>query len=194
MVSGFYSEEELKAFNFKSVGKNVKISRKSSLYGTERMSFGNHVRIDDFCLLSAGEGGITIGNYVHIAPYCSLAGKGAIVMEDFSGLSSRIAVYSSSDDYSGASLTNPTVPDEFKKVQHGDVILKKHVIVGATSVILPGVTIGEGTAIGALSLVSKSIEPFKIAIGNPIKVIKNRKQDILALEWKLLNASGSQLP
>jgi galactoside O-acetyltransferase len=96
-----------------------------------------------------------------------------------------VSIYSSSDDYSGSSLTNPTVPSAYKKVIHDDVILHKHVIIGAGSIILPGVTIGEGTAIGALSLVSKSVEAFKIATGNPIRVIKERKHDILELEWRL---------
>lgn len=188
-MSSYFSQEELQGMHFKSLGKNVLISKKSSLYGVSRMSVGDHVRIDDFCFFSAGEGGITLGSYIHISPFCSMAGKGAIIMDDFSGLSSRVAVYSSSDDYSGASLTNPTVPDEYKNVVHADVHLQKHVIIGAGSIILPGVTIGEGTAIGALSLVMKNVEPFKIAIGNPLKVIKDRKKDLIELEWKLKNES-----
>lgn len=186
-MSSYYTHEELATIGFKSFGTNVLISRKASIYGASRIEIGNHVRIDDFSFFSAGEGGIQLGSYIHISPYCSLTGKGAIIMEDFSGLSSRVAIYSSSDDYSGASLTNPTVPDAYKSVVHGEVILKKHVIIGAGSIILPGVIIGEGTAIGALSLVAKSIEPFKIAIGNPLKVIKDRKKDLIDLEWKLKN-------
>lgn len=184
IMSSFYSEEELKEIGFKSLGKNVLISKKASIYGASRISIGNHVRIDDFCFLSPGENGIFLGDYIHIAPYCSLAGKGKITMEDFSGLSARICIFSSSDDYSGGSLTNPTVPDKYKKVHHGDVLLEKHVIIGANSVILPGVTIGKGSAIGALSLVAKNIEPFKIAIGSPLKIIKDRKIDIVEIEEK----------
>jgi len=188
-MSSFYSESELNQLGLKSFGKNVLISKKASLYGISRISVGDHVRIDDFCFFSAGEGGITLGSYIHISPFCSMAGKGAIVMEDFSGLSSRVAIYSSSDDYSGATLTNPTVPDIYKNVVHGDVHLRKHVIIGAGSIVLPNVEIGEGTAIGALSLVMKNVEPFKIAIGNPLKIIKERKKEILDLEWKLKNES-----
>lgn len=186
-MSSYYTPEELKELNFKSVGKNVLVSKKTSIYGASRMEIGDNVRIDDFCFFSAGEGGIRLGSYIHISPFCSMAGKGSIIMDDFSGLSSRVAIYSSSDDYTGASLTNPTVPDEYKNVVHGDVHLQKHVIIGAGSVILPGVTIGEGTAIGALSLVTKSIEAFKIATGNPLRVFKERKRDLLELEWKLKN-------
>lgn len=188
-MSSYYTEDELKGLGFKSIGNHVLISRKASFYGVSRISIADHVRIDDFCFFSAGEGGITLGSYIHISPYCSLAGKGTIVMEDFSGFSSRVACYSSSDDYSGATLTNPTVPDIYKKVHHGDVYFGKHVIIGAGSIILPGVSIGEGTAIGALSVVAKDVEPFKIAVGNPLKIIKERKKELIDLEWKLRNES-----
>ena len=153
------------------------------------ISLGSNVRIDDFCVLSAGEGGITIGNYVHIAAFCSLVGSGAIRLSDFSGLSSRVSVYSSSDDYSGATLTNPTVPSQYTGVQHADVTLEKHVIVGCGSVILPGVTLSEGVAVGALSLVQKNCGPFSIYSGVPAKLIKERKRDLLELERKLLSES-----
>ncbi|MBT3210423.1 MAG: acyltransferase, partial [Planctomycetaceae bacterium] len=65
----FYSMEELQTLGLASFGKDVKISRKASIYNPGQISIGNHVRIDDFCVLSAGEGGIEIGDYVHIAVY-----------------------------------------------------------------------------------------------------------------------------
>ena len=44
----FLTEKEIKILNFKSIGKNVLISDKASIYGAENMSIGNNVRIDDF--------------------------------------------------------------------------------------------------------------------------------------------------
>jgi acetyltransferase-like isoleucine patch superfamily enzyme len=176
----------IKKLGFASVGKNVQLSDKVSFYGAERITIGNNVRIDDFCVLAAGIGGIEIGNYVHIAVGSSLIGAGKIALGDFSGLSSRVSVYSSSDDYSGKTLTNPTVPKQYTGVKHADVIIAKHVIVGSGSVILPGVTLSEGVAIGALSLVSQSCEAFSIYAGNPLRRIKERKQDLLMLECDFL--------
>ena len=184
----YYSQEELNKIGFKSLGKNVKVSTKTSIYGAERISFGDNVRIDDFCFLSAGAGGITLGNNIHISTYSSIAGQGEVIMEDFSGLSSRVSIYSSSDDYSGAALTNPTIPAEFSNVIHGKVHLKKHVIVGAGSVILPGVLLEIGVAVGALSLVTKSFEEFSIISGNPAKFFKKRKTNLIELEWKYLKS------
>lgn len=180
------SRDGVSALGLASVGANVKISDRASFYGSERIRVGDNVRIDDFCVLAAGIGGITIGNYVHIAVGSSLIGAGKITMSDFSGLSSRVSVYSSSDDYSGVTLTNPTVPVEYTGVTHADVFLGKHVIVGSGSVILPGVTLEEGVAVGALSLVQKNCGAFGIYAGNPLKRIKDRRRDLLELEQHML--------
>lgn len=180
----FYTREELKKIGFKSLGENVLISDKCSIYLPEKIEIGSNVRIDDFCILS---GDIKIGNYVHIAAFSALFGGAGIIMEDFTGISSRVTIYSVSDDYSGEYLTNPTVPDKYKKVQSEQVILKKHSLVGASSIILPGIILGIGTSIGANSLVTKSTEDWTIYFGSPIKKLKPRKQDLLKLEEQLLN-------
>lgn len=178
----------IESMGFASVGENVLISDRASFYNCANISLGNNVRIDDFCVLSAGTGGIAIGSYVHLAVFSSLIGSGKITLSDFSGISSRVSIYSSNDDYSGASLTNPTVPSQFSGVTHVDVFLGKHVIVGSGSVILPGVTLEEGVAVGALSLVTKSCKAFGIYVGNPAKFIKERKRGLLDLEKALLSS------
>jgi len=183
----YLEELDINALGFNSLGKNVLISSKASIYNPSKISIGDHVRIDDFCILSAGEGGIHIGKYVHIACYCCLIGNSPIILHDFSGLSSCVAVYSSSEDFSGGTLTNPTIPEKFRKVISKPVVLHKHVIVGSGSTILPGVNLGEGVAVGAMSLVNKNCEPFYIYFGIPAKKLKKRKRDLLLLENQLLN-------
>lgn len=186
-MNSFYNREDLYTFNFKKLGENVLISKKASIYGAERISLGNNVRIDDFCVLSAGSGGIEIGSFVHIAVYCSLQGDGKIIISDFCGLSSKVSIYSSNDDYLGKFLSNPTVPSKYRGVYINDVILEKHVLVGSGTVILPGVTIKMGAAIGALSLVDKNCEEFFIYKGNPIQKFMRRFKKILELEKHLKN-------
>lgn len=166
-------------------GEDVKISRKASIYNPGRISIGNHVRIDDFCVISAGAGGIEIGDYVHIAVFCSLMGDGKIKFDDFSGISSRVSIYSSNADYSGKYLTNPTVPVKYAPVKHSDVILGKHVVIGAGVVVLPGVRFEEGVAVGSLSLVTTSCAAFGIYLGVPARRINERKRDLLELENQL---------
>ena len=178
--------EAIEALGFAFVGENVQISDRASFYGASRISLGSNVRIDDFCVLSAGVGGISIGDYVHIAVYSSLIGAGKVSLSDFCNISSRVAIYSSNDDYSGAAMTNPMVPGEYTGVTHADVFLGKHVIVGSGSVILPGVTLEEGVAVGALSLVHKNCEKFGIYAGSPARRINERKRNLLELEQRFI--------
>lgn len=183
--SSYYTEDELKAFGFRSLGKGVQFSRKTGVYKPNAISLGDNARIDDFCVLSGGAG-IEIGRYVHIGCYCALFGGAGITLRDFSGLSPRVTVYSESDDYSGESLTNPTVPMAFKPTYHrGAVVIDRHVIVGTACTILPGVVLGEGAAIGAHSLVTKSCDPWNIYFGVPAKRLKRRSRRLLDLEKRM---------
>jgi galactoside O-acetyltransferase len=178
----FYNPEELKKLGLKEIGSNVSLSKKTSIYGAERISIGNNTRIDDFVVISAGTDGIVIGSNVHIAVFSSLIGSGKIELSDFSNISSRVSIYSSNDDYSGEAMTNPTLPAYYTNVKHGKVFIGKHVIIGSGSVVLPNVELADGVAIGALSLISSSCTEWSIYVGNPAKKIKCRKKNLLQLE------------
>lgn len=183
---GFYASAELRHFGFRAVGDDVQISRNCTIIGMENIELGNHVRIDGYCsLFATGSGWIRLGSYIHIGSYCSLSGGEGIAMDDFSGLSQGVRVYSRTDDYSGTWLTNPTVPARYTGVIGGPVTIGRHVVIGAGSVILPNIEIGEGAAVGALSLVRKSLEPWGIYFGSPAKRIKNRSRQLLQLEMQL---------
>lgn len=171
---------------FAALGNDVQVSDRASFHGTSRIALGNHVRIDDFCVISAGNDGVSIGQHVHVAVYSSLIGAGRITLGDFCNISSRVAIYSSSDDYSGATMTNPTVPDQYKHVHHAAVTLGRHVIIGSGSVVLPGVMLEDGVAVGALSLIKDDCAAFGIYAGNPARRVRERKRDLLALEQRFL--------
>ena len=181
-MDSYYKREQLELLGFKALGEDVQISRFASIYAPERISIGDHVRIDDYVFLS---GDITLHNHIHIAPFCILIGgadHAGIVMHDYSGLSARVTIYSISDDYSGEYMTNPTIPDEYLNILKGKVTINKFVIVGTSAVILPNVEIGEGTAVGAMSLVTRRLPKWKICSGSPAKPIKERSRRLLELE------------
>ncbi len=177
----FYSKDELKGLGLKFFGDNVLISRNAIIYNPEELIVGNNIRIDDYSTIS---GKIFLGDYIHIAQLCGLYGGDAgIQMMDYSGLSSRVVIYATSNDYSGYSMTNPMVPAKYKTMdKNSPVILQKHVVIGCGSVILPGVEIGEGCSIGAMSLCNKSMDPWGIYAGIPAKRIKERSKKLLDLE------------
>jgi dTDP-4-amino-4,6-dideoxy-D-glucose acyltransferase len=186
----FLSPQAVRSLGFEELGDHVMISDRASIYGAERIALGSHVRIDDFCILSAGEGGIRIGSHVHVAAYSSIIGAGRVTVEDFANISSRVSIYSSSDDYSGVTMTNPMVPDEFKAVDHAPVHVGRHVIIGSGSVVLPGVTLAEGVAVGALSLIREDCEAFAVYAGIPATVRGRRSRELLELEGRLLSTGG----
>ncbi len=185
MGNSFYTGEELKKIGFKSCGENVKLSRKTSIYGAEKISIGNHVRIDDFCVLS---GNISLGDHIHIAVYSALfGGEAGIEIQDFVGLSARTVVYAESDDYSGEYMTNPTIPQKYLGVVSQRVILEKHVIIGAGCTLLPGVSVGEGSAVGCMSLVNRSLEAWGIYVGIPCRYKKERSKKLLNMTKEFKN-------
>lgn len=178
--------QQITAMGFGFVADGALLSDKASFHHCAGISVGRNSRIDDFCVLSAGAGGIVVCEHVHVAVYTSLIGAGRICLEDFSNISSRVSLYSSNDDYSGNRMTNPTVPPAYTGVTSADVRVGRHAIVGSGSVILPGVTVGEGAAIGALSLVRTDCDAFGIYVGTPARRIGDRQRGLLELETRFL--------
>ena len=184
----YLTEAELRSEGFKSVGRNVAIASNCTIIGLSNISIGDDVRIDGYCTIIASDGMITLGSNIHIGSYSLLSGGDGIEIEDFGGLSQGVKIYSRSDDYSGRTLTNPTVPSEYTGGRHGRVTLGRHVIIGAGSVILPCLSIGTGSSVGSLSIVTESLDAWGMYAGCPAKRIKDRSKDLLNLEQKYLDA------
>jgi galactoside O-acetyltransferase len=181
----------------KQVGEDVIIWAKARIITPESLSIGDSVIIDDFVFIGHQE--ITLGSFIHIATHASLAGGGELIMEDFTGLSGGVRVYTGNEDYLGGCLTNPAVPAPYRVPVRSFVHIKKHAIVGANAVLLPGVTIGEGAVIGALSLVTRDCEPWTIYGGSPAKPIKERRRDRIReleaqLRAELYDKDGKYIP
>lgn len=176
-MNSFYSEQELAQIGFKSLGQRVLISRKASIYSAANISIGDNVRIDDFCILS---GDVTLHSNIHISAYCALYGAGyGIEICDFSGLSARCTVYAAMDDFSGEYLVGPVHNPSKTNVTGGKVLINRYVQVGAHALIFPKITIGEGSVVGAMSMVNKDIASWGIYAGIPAKFIKPREKGLL---------------
>lgn len=182
-MSEIYLKEELKKIGIGSCGDNVNIDRSVKFIHPENIHIGSNVRIDAWCFLSAKKN-IIIGNNVHLSINAQLAGNGDLIkINDFCGISSRVSIFTATDDYSEGWLTNPTIPEQFKKVKTGSVILEKHAIVGCGSVIMPNCILKIGCSVGALSFVNKSIPEYTVVAGNPLRVIcKRNKENLIKIE------------
>jgi acetyltransferase-like isoleucine patch superfamily enzyme len=179
---------ELRREDFQGLGDEVCVWPQAKIVNTELVSIGSRTIIDDFVLIIAGEQPIIIGSFVHIASFCSITGRGGFVIEDFAGFAAGVRVATSDEDYAGGScLTNPTIPPEYRNARNAPVRIEKHAIVGTNTVILPGVTVGEGCAVGANALVTRDLPPWSVCVGIPAKPVKDRPRErILEMENELL--------
>ena len=177
-MSSFYSEEELRNIGLKSYGQNVKLSRYARIYSPNKISIGDNVRIDDFCILS---GNVIIGSNIHISAYVALYGSLGIELEDYTGVSPMSTIYSAMADFSGDYLIGPIHPVETTNVRGGKVTLKRFSQIGTHCVIFPGITIGEGSVGGANSMVNRDLGQWGIYYGVPAKLMKTRSQGLLDL-------------
>jgi len=190
-----YSDSELVEI-FGSVGHDVRIHKSCIIFGGKRIHIGSHVRIDCFSLLSAGEQGISIGDHVHIAVgVCMFGSGGKIKVEDFAGISARTLLYTATDDYTSGNLTGPTIPDKYRKLISGDIVLNKHSVIGCGSVVMP-CRVGVAATVGALSFVNRDVPDFEVVAGIPALRRSSRGREILDSEKRLreeeTRAAGSE--
>lgn len=176
--TSFYSQDEISQIGLKSYGKDVLISRYARIYSPHKISIGDNVRIDDFCILS---GNIKLGSHIHISPYVALYGAEGIEFEDYTGISAHSVIYSAMDDFGGNYLVGSVHPKGLTNVTGGKVLIRRFSQIGVNCVVFPNLTLGEGVAVGGCSLVTKNLDPWGIYIGTPVKRIKDRSRNMLNL-------------
>lgn len=176
MKTSFYSENELISIGFKKIGVNCKISRYARFYSPKSIEIGDNVRIDDFCILS---GSIIFRNNIHISAFSALYGAAGIIMDNYTGLSPRCSIFSTTDDFSGDYLIGPQNPVEYTNVRKGLIRFERFCQLGANTIVLPDVIFREGSVTGALSLINESTKPWMIYTGVPAKPLKKRNKELL---------------
>jgi len=191
-MTGWYDIKELKIMGITVYGDNVLVSKFVNIYNPKNLILHNNIRIDDFTVISC-KGIVEIFNNVHIGSQCMISCSTKIIFGNYCGISSGVKLFGGCDDFSGDFLTNPTIPEKYLNVQKGDIILEQHTLIGASSIVLPNVVLGEGTSIAALSLVKKNTEPWKIYGGTPIKYLKDRNKNCLKLQEQYESESENNL-
>ena len=152
----------------------VKTFEFTKIIGIENIDFGKNIIIDDFTLIYATNT-MKIGNYVHIACFTSLTGGAELLIDDFVAISQGCRILTGTDDFVDWGFGNSTINEKYRNTKREPIKIGKYCIIGANSVILPGVTIGEGATVGANSVVTKDFKPWGVYIGN--KRIKDRNKE-----------------
>ena len=145
--------------------EGVKTFEFTKIIGIENIQFGKNIIIDDFTLIYA-TAPMKIGNYVHIASFASITGGAELIIDDFVAISQGCRILVGSDDFIDWGFGNSTIDEKYRNTKRKPVKIGKFSIIGANSVVLPGVTIGEGATVGAGSVVTKDLEPWGVYIGN----------------------------
>jgi len=171
---------------FAFVGNGVYVGRLSQLVGARNIHLADSVSIGKgscLCAWSNYQGqtfnpkvfldkGVIIGPNAHITSISSihigentLIGKWVTITDNSHGQTFSHEFYQ--------------IPPLLRHLEtKGEVIIGKNVWIGDKATILPGVIVGDGAVIGANAVVTKSVPPCCVAVGNPAKIIENRNKNI----------------
>jgi acetyltransferase-like isoleucine patch superfamily enzyme len=175
---------------FHRSGSHITVHELARIVAAENVTLGSHIIIDDFVFIGSHER-LILGNHVHVASHASITGGGRVLVSDFCGISSGARLISGTDDFTGGALTGPTIPAGFRAVHRGTIILEPHVVIGSNAVVLPDITVGEGSTVGAGSVVTRSLEPWGVYAGSPARRINARpKETLLANERRFFEKYG----
>ncbi|HMO03004.1 MAG TPA: hypothetical protein PKC67_07860 [Kiritimatiellia bacterium] len=151
------------------VGRTVRLRK------PERVHIGAGSIIDDFTYVSCA---LKVGRYTHIgANGVVIGGDARVTIGDFVNIAPGCRLIAASNDFACDGLVGPTIPPEYAGASiTSEIHIADHVLLGTNVVILPGVSLPEGVAIGACSLVhaKMSLAPWTLYAGVPAKPLRSR--------------------
>jgi dTDP-4-amino-4,6-dideoxy-D-glucose acyltransferase len=163
---------------FKSIGEDVFINENCVIKRPHLCQIGSHNAIDNGVTISTE---LDMGDYIHIAPFVVVIGgeKSKLILEDFSFIAAGTKIVCGSEDYTGEGLVGPTIPEKYRVINYTTVKFERFAGCGVNCTIMPGVTLAEGSILGANSLLTKDTEPWTIYVGSPAKPVKIRNKEII---------------
>ncbi|QWH09086.1 acyltransferase [Bacillus mycoides] len=187
----------LKRIGLKECGKILFVGKRVKLKNKNAISFGSGVTLEDYVFLDGlSTEGLKIGNNVKVGSYTIIAcsgslkslGKGVRIGDnsgigDFSFLGAAGGIQIGNNVIMGQNVRfhsenhkfdRVDIPIKEQGVTNKGIIVGDDCWIGSGSVFLDGVQVGEGCVIGANTLVNKDIPPYSVAVGNPVKIVKNR--------------------
>lgn len=160
------------------MGENVLVDLGVIIWNPKNVHIGDFSHIDTNVKIEASDS-VTIGSYVHIASNVLLQGRGTLTIGDFADVAAGSLIYSGVNHYADGKTDksyemSSCAPADRQFVKCAPVRIERSAFIGLNSVIMPGVTVGEGAIVGACSFVNSDVPPYKIVAGTPAKAIKDR--------------------
>lgn len=132
-----------------------------------QVTMGENCRIDPFVTIT---GRVTLGNNVHVGVGVCIFGGGGVTVGDCVSLSPGCKIFSATEDADSGMLSNPTVTPHSART--APVIIGARSVIGSNAVVMPGVSIGDDSQVGALSFVNGSLEGGQIYAGIPVRRLR----------------------
>jgi len=154
----------------RSYGKNVYISNNVEIKRPHLVSLGHNIAIDSYFVCTTQ---LDVADYCHISYLVSVIGgeKCKLILDNFCSIAAGSRFICASEKYNGDGLISPLIPEKYRDdVTYSYIIMKRFSSVCTNCIIFPGVTINEGSVIGAGSIITKNTIPWTIyANSMPIK-------------------------
>lgn len=162
---------EIDLARFRQLGRNVVFERGVMVFHPENIEIGDNVYIGHNTMLKGYYRNLMrIGSNTWIGQNCYLHSGGGITIGDYVGLGPGVQILTLSHKLDD-DVETPIIARE---QDYLPVVIEDNCDVGVGTIILPGVTLGTGSMIGAGSVVTRNVEPYSVVAGNPAKLIRKR--------------------
>lgn len=160
----------------KSYGEDIFISKNVEIKHPQLIEIGSHIAIDSGFKCTVK---MKLGDYIHIAPDVTVIGgkDGYLQLDNFTGIAAGSKIVCGSENYVEGGLIGPTIPVKYRNLIIKPIIFERFVVIGVNCSVMPGVTLGEGSVVGANSVVTKNTEPWTVYYGSPAKPVGNRDKE-----------------
>lgn len=156
---------------FKSVGENVVIEKGVLVFHPENIIIGSNVYIGHNSILKGYYKNLmVIGDNAWIGQNCYFHSAGGLKIGKYVGIGPMVKIITSQHE-----MTPVDRPIITNKLNFRGVIIEDECDIGTGAIVLPGVTIGKSSVIGAGAVVTKSVPSFVVSVGNPAKLLKSRR-------------------
>lgn len=162
-------------YHKKGKGSLIRRRTRVDVLPFNKFELGANSTIEDFATVNNGVGDVIIGDRVRIGLCNTLIGP--INIGDDTIFAQNIVMSGLNHGYQDISL-----PPHDQPVTTATINIESEVWIGANSVVVAGVTIGKHSVIAAGSIVTKSIPPYSVAVGNPAKVMKQYNHETATWE------------
>ena len=156
--------------DFKAIGKNVILEQGILVFNPENISIGDSVYVGHNTILKGyHKNELRIGDHTWVGQMCFLHSAGGIDIGNAVGIGPCVKILTST--HLDSNLSKPLISNDLK---FSPVVIGDGCDIGIGTILLPGVTVGKGSIVGAGSVVTKDVEPYSIVAGNPARLLRKR--------------------